>query len=745
MFLLAVLYVFASYWIFQSAKKESVANAQSFVNLVHHQWEREVLVETDKVTGILSNLHIVKDYFDVDDSDKRIILFEINRLLRSLYNETGWSVSLYNADGVEFAAVEKGRLKNRGWDVLSEKEGIINHLFHDIKEKNDSTPVSKYDFPSRRLYTISEIKNPQYNIPNGYIIIKRNIEFFSESISNVKINDMEIVWLFSENFDLIQSPNNKMYFSVFPLGDLSTHGLEDGASLFIDSGYFSIHPLYSEGGSKPVLYIGVSLPFDYMKDLNLILENNLIWSAFLCFSLAFFMMMLFWKKIGKLAREHEDVISLARTDSLTSVFSRGYFEGKVTEKLKKVDKAMLVLLDIGGLKKVNDLYGYKVGDKMLIEVARKLKDAVGDKGIVGRFSGAEFHVAIFEGEFITAIEDIKSISSESINIQGKSLKPKIETGAAIYPEHANSFSRLLSSADIALAGAKAGEESHVFYSKGLGEKYSEQIDIEFGVVQAIDNDEFFFHFQPQVDASTNRIIGYELLLRWESPQFGFISPGVFIPIIEAKGLSEKVNIYVVKLALKLTKGMQQMWDDGEVVKFAINLSPSVLNMSEHLEYLNQVVTDSEVNSNKCKIVLEITESGLISDSGDLKHKIITSMNKLRGDGIGLALDDFGVEYSSLNRLIEYPFEFVKIDRCFVQKLEGPESKATKATIKAIVSLKEELNFSIIVEGVENKQQLDMLKDMDCFIIQGFYFYRPMPIDSIIKQLDQGLEVNHNFD
>jgi diguanylate cyclase (GGDEF)-like protein len=735
------IYFLTYHWVLEETKQDAAINAKSFVQLIEHEWEYGVIDDIESTAAIISDLPVIREYFDSSYAERKSIKVNINKVLRSIYAGKQYSVSIYSRDGKGMAGIKDGFIKRSDMDNLSDSQTVAGEIYTYLVLHPNVTTISKYDTTSQKLITIKSIFNYQYNIEEGFIVIESNVSEFWDNLSKIKFNDINIMWGFDAKFNLIMSPFNAKYSAIFHLDEFDEMVVNNKTvSVFDDTGFYSLTPLKSKYIDENIFYVGISIPEHYMADSQSNIKEHFVFLAIIASVIILTLIVLFWSRIGRLAREHEDVINLTVLDNLTAVYNRAHFETLVNKQLKQHQSAMIFMIDIGGLKKVNDLYGYKIGDRFLIKIADDIKEIVENKGMVGRFSGAEFHVAVFDCDFNAIIDLLKNINAQKINITDKKLKPKIELGSSLYPEYADNCANLLSYADVALSCVKKTDDCYMAYTKDLGSKYSEEINIEFSVSQAIDNNEFFFHCQPQVNVNDNNIVGYEFLLRWDSAKHGFVSPGVFIPIIEDKGYAERINIYVVDLALKTIKELESVWDTERIIKFSINLSPAIMNFDDHLITIHNKIKKAKIDNEKFSIELEITESGLVVESSDFKHNVLHSMHQLKDDNIGISLDDFGVDYSSLNRLIEYPFDTVKIDRCFVQKLEGEDEFATRAAINAIMTLHRDIGFNIIVEGVETEYQLNVLKSLGVHVIQGYYFYKPLPMDEIRGQLARGADV-----
>jgi diguanylate cyclase (GGDEF)-like protein len=391
----------------------------------------------------------------------------------------------------------------------------------------------------------------------------------------------------------------------------------------------------------------------------------------------------------------------------------------------------MLSLDLDRFKQVNDCFGHEVGDQVLYEVSRRLRQCLREGDLVARMGGDEF-ILIVSGisaqdevehlceRLITSIEQPFEIDNHSIFI-GTSI------GIAMAPTDAALAEELLRYADIALYEAKGGgRNTWRFYASDMNERAVEQRQLERDLRQALNNDELRLLLQPRYSVNSKRMVAAEALVRWQHPQRGLLSPDTFIPVAETTGLIVPLSSWVLQAAC--TEAMS--WNEELIV--SVNLSPVEFQRG-HLVARVQRVLDA-TGLPPSRLELELTESVLLEDA----EGALVIMQALKDLGVRLSMDDFGTGYSSLGYLRTFPFDGLKIDRSFVSDLDGGES--SEAIIKAIIGLGRALSLTVTAEGVESQDQLDILQRYDCEEAQGYFLDRPMQpalLRSALERLEQG--------
>ena len=376
----------------------------------------------------------------------------------------------------------------------------------------------------------------------------------------------------------------------------------------------------------------------------------------------------------------------------------------------------VLCLDLDRFKAVNDAFGHATGDELLQEVARRLRLLMRGRDLVARLGGDEFAV-LRSGfgelaELSTLAEAMISALDQPFTIDGQLVDIGLSVGIAIMPSGVITGDELYKRADLALyRSKKEGRDTFRFFETTMNEEADERRRLESSLRSALANGELQLHYQPFIDAATNRIKGFEALLRWFHPERGMIPPAAFIPIAEETGLIVPIGDWVLQTAC--TEAAR--WSDD--VRVAVNVSPVQL---ERGSLDRSVLTALAISGLPARrLELEMTEGTLMQAEDSVKG----SLTRLRELGVRIALDDFGTGYSSLSYLRNFPIDRIKIDRSFIERLSEGNSAAI---VQAIIELGGKLGMSITAEGIETKEQLEHLRAGGCGEMQGNFFSRPQP-------------------
>jgi diguanylate cyclase (GGDEF)-like protein len=413
-------------------------------------------------------------------------------------------------------------------------------------------------------------------------------------------------------------------------------------------------------------------------------------------------------------------------DSLTGLPNRFNFSERVDIMIKGAKrsgtKVAVLCLDVGGLKKVNDSLGNATGDRLLKDVSKRLTESLREADITARRGGVEFGAAL---SGIRAIEDVARVAEKIrqavLNplyaIDSHNLAVSTSIGISIYPDDGSDAVELISSADAAMHHAKQlGPNNYQFHTPDMNARALAMLLVEQDLRRALEREEFFLHFQPQLDSRTGRIVGAEALIRWRHPKRGLVSPAQFIPIAEERGLIVPIGTWVLREACRQNREWQKA--GLPAVPIAVNLSALQFQQKDLPQEVERALRDCGLAAEY--LDLELTESAVMRDAEDS----IATMRALKGIGVKLSLDDFGTGYSSLNQLKSFPLDKLKIDQSFVCGLPG--DRYDMAITTAIIGMGKALNLRLIAEGVENAEQLQVLQSIGCHEIQGYYVSRPMP-------------------
>jgi len=431
--------------------------------------------------------------------------------------------------------------------------------------------------------------------------------------------------------------------------------------------------------------------------------------------------------------EEERIHFLAYYDSLTGLPNRTLFSAQLSEALSctraRNGRAALLLLELGRFKIINDSFGRLFGDRLLLEISGRIQRSIGEMCILARIGGGEFAIVIPEisdtSDAAAAVERVMGSLSEEFSTDSHSLNISFNVGISIFPENGCDGRELLQNADIALFSAKEeGPNKSRFFTEEMNSQLMEQLRLENGLRLAVDRNELFLLYQPQVNSRTGSITGLEALLRWQHPQLGLVPPVKFIGIAETSGLIVPIGEWVLRTACTQAK----MWQDQGLppVPVAVNVSAVQFRQQGFRDLVRCVLRETGLEPKYLE--LELTESLLLTNA-DVMFSIL---QELRGMGVKLAIDDFGTGYSSLSYLRQFQVNRLKIDRSFVRDVAVNRDDAAITT--AIIGMAKALNLEVLAEGVENKAQLAFLQNQHCYDIQGYYFSKPVSVGKIAEHL-----------
>ena len=433
-------------------------------------------------------------------------------------------------------------------------------------------------------------------------------------------------------------------------------------------------------------------------------------------------------------RSQRHVTQLARFDSLTKLanrFQMAEWLEKILESPQAENRRCAVfMLDLDRFKQVNDTMGHPTGDALLRQVADRLRTSVNGLGKVGRLGGDEFQVVLPGKNGPDALGDLAHRIIEDLSqpysIDGVRVTIGASLGISVCPDHGKTSEELIRNADLALYAAKDGGRGrfHMF-ADDLHNNAKERRQIEQDLRDAILLGKLELHYQPQVSTTTERISGFEALLRWDHPQHGYLSPAKFVPIAEESGLVETIGEWALRTAC------DQLAQWPETVRVAVNVSPLQFSNPALPAIITSAIASAQINPDRLE--LEITESVFLNDDRSTE----SMFSALKAIGVRLALDDFGTGYSSLGYLKRAPFDKIKIDQSFVS---GATVKGSRngAIISSIVNLAESLGMETTAEGVETLDELELIRAHGCSHIQGYIYEKALTADKVTALLESGL-------
>jgi diguanylate cyclase (GGDEF)-like protein/PAS domain S-box-containing protein len=425
-------------------------------------------------------------------------------------------------------------------------------------------------------------------------------------------------------------------------------------------------------------------------------------------------------------RSEAKIAQLAHYDALTDLANRNLFRERIDEYLAGLQQDRtgfaVLLLDLDRFKAVNDAFGHQTGDRLLSEVAKRMLASIRDTDMAARLGGDEFALIVRAGSEPLA-DGAEKLAQRLINaigapyqIDGQTIVVGCSIGIALAPEHGDKSDELLKNGDLALYKSKeSGRNCFHCYREELKAEADRRDALENDLRTAIWREEFELFYQPIIDIESGRVRAVEALMRWRHPTLGLIAPNHFIPLAEETGLIVQLGEWA------MTRACQDAMQMPAGITVSVNLSPVQFSKSSVVDAVIMALVDSQLPPDRLE--LEITENVLLKET----ETNLDILRQLKNLGVSIALDDFGVGYSSLGYLTSFPFDKVKIDRSFVEKLDRAESKAV---ISSIVQLSHSLNLTTTAEGIETTAQLAEIKALGIELCQGYLFSRPMPLTDL---------------
>ncbi|PUA17539.1 EAL domain-containing protein [Glaciimonas sp. PCH181] len=468
--------------------------------------------------------------------------------------------------------------------------------------------------------------------------------------------------------------------------------------------------------------VGISVD-DVLRDVNLAAVTHYRWAVGAsCLIIGF--MIVTGLLAFKLKNHQAQMEYLAGHDPLTQLPNRLLFlrhlQNEINYAQNKKSGTGVLFIDLDNFKNINDSLGHETGDKLLCAVAERLQSAVRNSDSVFRLGGDEFTVILnnFTDDKVAVLASNRIITAmeKPFSINGKSLSIGASVGISRHPLDGTTTTELLQHADIAMYQAKTEEKgAYRFFSARLGTEMAERLALEQSIREGISRQEFFLTYQPKIDLMSERVVGFEALMRWQHPLKGIVLPSEFIPAAEATGLILPLG----RRALEMACEQMQRWQTAGLgwIPVAVNVSARQFN-SSHL--IQDVVAALENHGVPPSILeVELTESLVMNDPIAAEAILM----KLRAIGIKVSIDDFGAGHSSLASLMHYSVDCLKIDRAFIQ------SGATEI-IRTVISLAKSFHLQVIAEGVETAAQRDMLRALSCEIVQGYFYSMPVRAEEV---------------
>jgi predicted signal transduction protein with EAL and GGDEF domain/FixJ family two-component response regulator len=457
------------------------------------------------------------------------------------------------------------------------------------------------------------------------------------------------------------------------------------------------------------------------------------------------------RDISERKRAEEQIRRLAYCDSLTGIPNRQAFLEMLERELQRSKignkKFAVLFMDLDAFKRINDTLGHNVGDQLLQQVSDRLRDTIRPSDLLSRgdtitrdgeprpdtnlarLGGDEFTILIPDLDRVehalNVAHRVKDAMRRPFIIEGNEIFVTASIGISLFPEDGDDCNSLLKYADTAMYHAKnCGKNNAKLYSSSLTMQIMSHVKLEVGLRKALQNDELYLLYQPQLDVRSSEIVGVEALVRWRHSERGIISPTEFIPLAEETGLIVPIGEWVLRTACRQARAWQKM--SRRPVRMAVNLSAKQFKD----ENLSQIVLSAlhDTGLDPRLLELELTEGTLMDDA----KATLATLEQLRGIGVYLSIDDFGTGYSSMNYLKRFDVRALKIDRSFISGL--PQDSENAAITRAIIAMAHGLKMVVVAEGVETGEQLVLLEEYGCDMVQGFYLGRPAPADTLSGML-----------
>ncbi|EQF23410.1 diguanylate cyclase domain protein [Clostridioides difficile CD160] len=725
--LLTSVFLIMGYIYIENTKNLLISEAEVHIKEVAIQGSQLAQRQIEKDLDVLN---IFSSYYasnpNISNEEK------IKKLLDEMENQKFYTMAIVdingnteNTKGNKFSVKDKEFFKNsiKGKNYVSSP--YVDEVNKSVKKITISVPILNNDKIVGVLYCTYDINTLMKLI---------NVSFYEDnSISYVVKNDGKVILhpqqdrLSKNIYELLKQDND-----IKEVNDLNKKLEENktGATILTISrerrylGYATM----DNGNEKN----------NYIKDWNLIFSvpesvifknsEQIIKRAVyaVLFIIFVFITIIFYIMYIKKSNEKE-ILSLAYEDKITHIGNQNKFYKECSKYLlnKPSLNYIIVYFDINNFKMINDTFGYEFGDNLLITIARALKEELTEGEIYARLSSDYFSIFCDykkgRDKIIRKLDNIRNNIESNLNTV---FEISLCVGIYFVEEGEVDIQKAVNKANMARSVAKGKNINYAIYNEDVRNKLSEESIILDDIKTALVKNQFEVYYQPKFSLVNGEMIGSEALIRWNHPEYGFISPAIFIPIAEKSQLILKIGRFVFeRVCIDLSDWKKQ---GKSIVPVSVNLSRVELYQPDIVKFINSTIQKYNINSDL--IELEITETVAMNELNILKNVL----NELRKYGFSISMDDFGTGYSSISCLRDMPIDVLKLDKSFLDGIENDERSRNIA--KSIVSLAKSLDLIVTIEGVESKAQAELMKQFGCDLVQGFYFARPMPGINFINLL-----------
>lgn len=614
-------------------------------------------------------------------------------------------------------------------------DGIIQKIYPLLgHEKAIGHNILKDD--KRRKEALSAIKKQKLTLAGPFKLIQGGVAVIGRNPVFIRDSNKQVFWGFTSALiyldDLLASTELDLLQSKGYRYQLTRQSPDTGETEVIAASREAIvspHRTSTINVPNATWKITISRPME-----------GSIWRAALGYltsiSIALFGSWAMWfvlrqpEKLQKIVKQKtHELEKFAFYDYLTGLANRRLLNEHLERVIQQTEcfgnSAALLYFDLDDFKRINDSQGHEVGDGVLQQISHRLNSVVNKSDIVARIGGDEFTVLLSASDsaFDTAriAERLINVISEPIFLNNKELSVSASVGITMIPSDGNDVSTLLRNADMAMYSAKkSGKRNYHFFNKTLQKKALEKESIEEDLDTAISEKQFILHYQPIININSNKLCGYEALIRWNRPKEGLLYPERFISIAEESRKIRDIGYWAIQEVCDVIKRRQLQAEDRH--RISVNLSPRQFNDPDLLKNIHRIILNVGIDARSLEI--EITESTLMENVESAIH----TLHQFKELGITVAIDDFGTGYSSLAMLKRLPVDKLKIDRSFVKDLSSNNSD--QKIVEALISMAHTLQISVIAEGIETQEQYNLLQQYGCDFGQGYFFSKPVPITEL---------------